>query len=499
MIMHTRTDRLSKFFNLVIQGKKQITDIDNVKRLLEAIYEQPNKTSCIERIIASPTACDALQVGLRFNVTPVSLNETTVPFIHYLADPAVKKLCNGQFLQDLLLILADPKTIWNAFMAAFMARELTESSIHAFAWMLVELLSLPSSVQIDINNDARRVIDDGSLFFSPSSNIRALGYRIQHILTVRSSNAPVDPDIAPGGRHDNDFPDFRSIAIYPTCDEFMSTTQPFYRRMDEISAMPSDSRIATHLDNQFRLMREDMLSELRDDIQIALGKKKGQRFATLLAKLSIVNILCGDNKRVRSCSLAISCEQGLDALSGRTLEDRKVFLKENRNYLRHNSFGCLMRNKEIIAFATLDRNEDKLASSPPVIVLRILGEGAMKKTLISFKAYRNIRFLLVDAPVFAYEPILRCLQDRTDVPLSRELVEFTQGDTPVPSNIIPDAVIQSIQTAGNDNIQNVIGTQKPISLDLSQLRSFVSGLSQRLSLIQGPPGTYPSYSSFFYF
>ena len=158
-----------------------------------------------------------------------------------------------------------------------------------------------------------------------------------------------------------------------------------------------------------------------------------------------------------------------------------------------------MRNKEIIAFATLDRNEDKLASSPPVIVLRILGEGAMKKTLISFKAYRNIRFLLVDAPVFAYEPILRCLQDRTDVPLSRELVEFTQGDTPVPSNIIPDAVIQSIQTAGNDNIQNVIGMQKPINLDLSQLRSFVSGLSQRLSLIQDPPGTYPSYSSFFYF
>ena len=499
MIMHTHTDRLSKFFNLVIQGKKQITDIDNVKCLLEAIYKQPNKTSCIERIIASPTACDALQVGLRFNVTPVSLNETTVPFIHYLADPAVKKLCNGQFLQDLLLILADPKTIWNAFMAAFMARELTESSIHAFAWMLVELLSLPSSVQIDINNDARRVIDDGSLFFSPSSNIRALGYRIQHILTVRSSNAPVDPDIAPSGRHDNDFPDFQSIAIYPTCDEFMSTTQPFYHRMDEISAMPSDSRIATHLDNQFRLMREDMLSELRDDIQIALGKKKGQRFATLLAKLSIVNILCGDNKRVRSCSLAISCEQGLDALSGRTLEDRKVFLKENRNYLRHNSFGCLMRNEEIIAFATLDQNEDKLASSPLVIVLRILGEGAMKKTLISFKAYHNIQFLLVDAPVFAYEPILRCLQDRTDVPLSQELVEFTQGDTPVPSNIIPDAVIQSIQTAGNDNIQNVIGTQKPISLDLSQLRSFVSGLSQRLSLIQGPPGTYPSYSSFFYF
>lgn len=489
--MATRPNRLSKFFNLVIQGKKPITNIDNIKRLLEAIYEQPNKTSCIERIIASSTACDALQVGLRFNITPAFLNETTTPFIHYLADPAVKQLCNGQFLQDLLLILAEPKTLWSAFMTAFMARALTESSIHAFAWMLVELLSLPSSVQVDISNDAHRVIDDGSLFLSPSSDIRSLGYRIQHILTVRSSNAPVDPDFAPGGRHDNDFADFRSIAIYPTCDEFASTTQPFYRRMDEISAMPSNSRTATHLDNQFRLLREDMLSELRDDIQIALGKKKGRGFASLLEKLSIVKISCGDDKRIRSCSLAVSCERGLNALSGRTPKDRKAFLKENQNYLRHNSFGCLMRNEEIIAFATLDRNEDGLASDPPVIVLRILGEDAMKKTLIAFKLYDNVRFLLVDAPVFAYEPILKCLQDRTDLPLSRELVEFTQGDTVVPSNLICDTVIQSIQKAGNNNIQNIIGTQKPINLDPSQLQSFVSGLTQTLSLIQGPPGTYP--------
>lgn len=41
-------------------------------------------------------------------------------------------------------------------------------------------------------------------------------------------------------------------------------------------SMPAETRIAAHLENQFRLLREDMLSELRDDIQIARGQKKGR-------------------------------------------------------------------------------------------------------------------------------------------------------------------------------------------------------------------------------
>ncbi|KAB8232587.1 P-loop containing nucleoside triphosphate hydrolase protein [Aspergillus alliaceus] len=383
--------------------------------------------------------------------------------------------------------------LWTAFVDCFKKRELSESSIHALAWMVVELLSFPPSSSIDIKDDAQEIFDDGYMFLSSSPQIRSLAYKIQNMLIIKSNNAPFKPDFAPGGRHDNDFTDFRTVAIYPTAHEFASTEKPFYRRMDEISELSREKRIPAHLDNQFRLMREDMLSELRDDIQIALGKKKGKGGASLLQKLSIVDISCGDDKRLRPCSLAISCAKGLNPLSTRSATERKTFLNENCNFLRHNSFGCLLRNKEIIAFATLDRNVDQLCLDIPIVILRVLGDQAMKKTLTAFKLYNDIQFLLVDAAVFAYEPILKCLQDKIDLPLSRELLEYQRDGLAQESSLIPDDMVQNIRNAGDENIQFLVGTKSPVKLDLTQLQSFVSGLTQTVSLIQGPPGTGKSF------
>ncbi|KAE8414807.1 P-loop containing nucleoside triphosphate hydrolase protein [Aspergillus pseudocaelatus] len=491
--MSQRSAKLIKFFNLVVQGKRPITNVESIKLFLESIQDQVNRSSCIERIIASPDARRALHTGLRFNITPQFINQFTTPFLHYLADPAIKQLCNGQFLQDILTLIVEPKTVWTAFVTCFKRKELSESGIHALAWMVVELLSFPPSSSIDIRDDAQEITDDGSLLLSSSAQIRSLGYKIQHILMIKSTNAPSNPDFAPGGRHDNDFSDFRKVAIYPTAHEFRSTDKPFYCRTGEISELSRDQRLPAHLDNQFRLMREDMLSELRDDIQVALGKKKGKRGASLLEKLSIVNILCGDDRRLRPCSLAISCAKGLNALSSRSAAERKKFLDDNPNYLKHNAFGCLLRDKEIIAFTTLDRNVNQLCLDVPVIVLKVLGEQAMKKALASFKLYNDIQFLVVDAAVFAYEPILKCLQDKTDLPLSRELLGYQGDGLTEKSGLVPDDIIENIQNEGNGNLQYVIGTKTPVNLDRTQLQSFVSGLTQTVSLIQGPPGTGKSF------
>ncbi|KAE8380077.1 P-loop containing nucleoside triphosphate hydrolase protein [Aspergillus bertholletiae] len=493
MERNSRLPLLSKFFTHIIEGKRHITDIGNFKLFLESIQDQSKRSACIEHIIASPAARTALHTGLRFDVTSPFINQNTAPFLHYLADPAIKQLCSGQYLQELLTLVVEPKTLWAAFIDAFQRKELSESAIHALAWMVVELLAFPPSSNIDIKDDAQKIVDDGSLLLSPSPQVRSLGYKLQHMLQVKSTNAPLNPDFAPGGRHDNDFADFRTIAIYPTAGEFTSTTPPFYRRMDEIAELSQEQRIPAHLDNQFRLMREDMLSELRDDIQIALGKKNGKRFAPLLQDLSVRDILCGDPKRLRPCTLAISCAKGLETVSNLPAAERKAFLKENRNYLRHNSFGCLLHNKDIIAFATLDRNVDQLCRDVPVIVLRVLGEHAMKKTLKSFKLHNDIKFLLVDASVFAYEPVLKCLQTKADLPLSQELLEYQRGEPAAGSGLIPADIVQSIQTMGNGNIQPLIRTKKPVNLDSTQLLSFVSGLTQRVSLIQGPPGTGKSF------
>lgn len=267
-----RAGRLAKLFGQVVEGKRALTIPDNVKLFVEAVLNQSSHSACVERIIASPDAPSAIHNGFRFDVSPAFINQTTAPFISYLSDPAVKQPCNDQFLQEMLIVLVEPRTLWNALMKTFEMQELRESSIYAFAWMLLELLSLPPSTsQIDVTEDARKTVSDESILHSHSTDIRRLGRRIEHILRVRS---PIDPDFGPGGRHDDDFADFRKIAIYPTADEFRAATRPFYRPADEIMSIPAETRIAAHLENQFRLLREDMLSELRDDIQIARGQKK---------------------------------------------------------------------------------------------------------------------------------------------------------------------------------------------------------------------------------
>jgi hypothetical protein len=66
--------------------------------------------------------------------------------------------------------------------------------------------------------------------------------------------------------------------------EFAYVGNPFYLRADEILELQGHQRIAENLDNQFRLMREDMLPELRETVQIAQGQKKG-RWPTLRLKI----------------------------------------------------------------------------------------------------------------------------------------------------------------------------------------------------------------------
>jgi hypothetical protein len=62
--------------------------------------------------------------------------------------------------------------------------------------------------------------------------------------------------IAPGGRHDNDKADFRTIQIVPTIDEITCTQIPWLPlRTDKETSV---------LERHFRLLREDMLQPVRE-------------------------------------------------------------------------------------------------------------------------------------------------------------------------------------------------------------------------------------------
>jgi hypothetical protein len=484
----SRSTRLSKFLWQVLQGKRGVKNAADTKLFLEAIGDQTDHQSCVEKLVASSQALSALQSALRFDVSPSFIDQYTAPFIIYLAEPGVKQVCKGQFLRQLLLIIVDPPTLWKAMLASYQGRLLAQESVHAFAWLLLELICLPDFSEFDVLQDAQSVITDSSLLASPSHEIRTLGHKIQHVVLTKASTVPVDLECAPGGRHDNDFADFRKIAIYPTADEFLSTEKPFYRRADALAEAQPEHRVAIHLDNQFRLLREDMLEELRSDLQIARGQKKGRRSAVVFKNLFMVGIACGDEKRRKPCALAVQCGSGLEQLTALPPSKRKKFLDENRSFLKHQSFGCIIRGGEIVAFATVDRDEDGLIKQPPVVLLRICGDEAFKKALFNLKLAKDLEFLLVDTPIFAYEPVLKCLQDKADLPLAGELLAHSSKDATSQRPPIPELVVEQLKERSGENIQHVLKTAKAVTLDPSQMDSLIAGLTQPLSLIQGPPG-----------
>lgn len=349
-----RTGRLAKFFDLVVDGKRSLTTIENVKLFVEAVLARDHRAACVERIIASSQARSALHSGLRFDVSPDFINDFTAPFIQYLSDPDIKQLCNGQFLQEILIIIVEPRALWNAFVTLFEKRQLNECSLRAFAWMLSELLSFPPSSQVDFTDETRKVVSDAFFYNRPRGRSVCWGHKIEHLIRVRSSIIPVDPDMAPGGRHDNDFAEIWKVAIYPTADEFLSNANPFYRRADEVASMPTETRITAHIDNQFRLLREDMLSEPRDEIQIARGQKKGRRSVLLLHELTVQDIYCTEKNRFKPVALSISCGKGLGRLHNLDPGARKGFLLENKGFLKHQALGCLIRNGEIMLLDLLN-------------------------------------------------------------------------------------------------------------------------------------------------
>jgi hypothetical protein len=52
----------------------------------------------------------------------------------------------------------------------------------------------------------------------------------------------------------------------------------------------------------------------------------------------------------------------------------------------------------------------------------------------------------------------------------------------------PKAIVEAIKAAPTQNLQRLLGTSKPIYLDPAQVSALTNALSQKVALIQGPPG-----------
>ena len=115
-----------------------------------------------------------------------------------------------------------------------------------------------------------------TLLNSPRSSARPIAVKINHVVNHSGSTPRNELLNNPGGRHDNDHVDFRQLSILPAADELESTSEVFLRPSNWLeNPTTENNRLAMRLDNQFRLLREDFVGELREEVQIALGKRTG--------------------------------------------------------------------------------------------------------------------------------------------------------------------------------------------------------------------------------
>ncbi|KAL9584330.1 MAG: hypothetical protein Q9212_002190 [Teloschistes hypoglaucus] len=482
-----KSNRLRKLFSAVIDGKRAVKSTNDAKLFLEAICDQQDRSNCVEKLVAAPQGLQAVKTSLRSDVSSAFINESSTNLLRYIADEGVRQICSGQLLRDILVAVVEPPTFWNALERCYDEKTLSTSGIHGFACLLLELLSSPSAlVQLNVFDTAEKALVAGGLLDSSSADTRSLAYKIQDAVRCKASGGAALGTIKPGGRHDNDFEDFRQIAIYPTADEFSTREQPFYLQSDVVFEKKPETRAAVHLDNQFRLLREDMLAELRNDLQIAAGSKQGRRNSLRLTSLVFEGVDCGTDQRRKPASIALRCYQGLPNLYGMTQDQRKRYYADKRPFLKHMSLGCLLCSNEIVAFMAVDRNEDLLAEDPPIILLQ---------TLLNLKTAHQLQleYVQVDTPFFAYEPVLKCLQEKTSLPLSNELLGLVESRQPGRSPFTPEHILAEIKRHEGCNLRDLLNVPRDVNLDHSQTESLVAGLSQNVSLVQGPPGTGKSF------
>ncbi|KAI0076548.1 P-loop containing nucleoside triphosphate hydrolase protein [Panus rudis PR-1116 ss-1] len=487
-----RIARLHKHFNSVVHGNTQLSPRDG-KLFLEAISSQADPVSCVDKLVNSEKGLNAIQAAMRFDITTQFFNKEAQQFLQFISSPDIASVAGGAHLRAIVTSVVEPPVFWTPFHRAFQAGELTEATQVSFAWLLLQLIQLPR----DMVEPYRTLLDSTTILHSlegsQSYDVRTHAYAIRHAYSAQSIGT-VPLDYGPGGRHDNDHVDFRDISILPTADEITCDKPAFLRRGADIEdPETAGTRVATHLDNQFRLLREDMLYELRDDLALAFRKKAGKYRGLSLKGLSLKDIhLTSAGKNCR-WGLVFQCQHDFWQLA--KAKDRRKHLNDNRNIFKHQSLACLHIDGTVVAFLTVHRDEDLLAKKPPVLVLQLEGQKDVGAVLLKLKMAKpaDVGLLQIDTAVFAYQPILTALQSINNLPLDSELLFWSETSSPDSLPDYPARIVHAIRTSPMTDLKTLLGAPRSIKLDKPQSDSLILGLTQCLSLIQGPPGTGKSF------
>ncbi|KAL2214304.1 ATPase protein [Sarocladium strictum] len=502
VIDKTKAASFNKAFREYLEGKRTVATLHEARVFFDAIQLQSSPSECLERIVGGKAGLKAVRHSVRVSLDKEFVRLKIFPFLFHFSDPEATALYDGTFLHQLIKEVVSPPTAWKNITKIYqedtILHEEKESEI--FAWLCLQIARHPEPELSSLAKDVGSVLSETPLLNLPWTRTRGYAYLIKNALDAKTGAATALDDASglggPGGRHDNDFQDFRQTAIFPTSDELTSTLKPFFRTANEVAQMSSSLRPACHLDNQFRLYRADFLSEMREDLAAIIRPGKGTRRQQVLSRLSYVGVSAGEFKRTHDCALKVSFGSGLTLPRKLDEQGRRDYLRDHPRILGHHSLGVFLDIDKVIEFAFVVRDNAELARAQPVISLRFLAAQSLSNAFQALTSRPDLRFAIVDSSWFAYEPVLERLKQITELPLQNELLMLTDAEGPAANPFKPTDEIRNFanrcrEHAAQNKAISVAG--KSYVLDEAQAGALTDALLNALSVIQGPPGTGKSF------
>ena len=490
-----RDTRLQRNFDDVIHGRKDLAPHTSTL-FVEGLCMQSDAVGCVHKLNNSEAGLQAIQTVMQMDISPTFMNGSGTKVLTYFQPPELKDIDGGRSLQQVIDKIANPPIFWDAFVHAFKAGKLEEPATLCFAWLLLQLVSLPEDEADPYRPVAQDATIVNSLATSRNDDTRAIAQEIRRVVSTHSIGVLVTGDYGPGGRHDNDFENYREISILPTADEITSRKQPFYRTNDELdNPVTINNRLRPYLDNHFRLLREDMVYYMKEELEIAQGKNKGHRSGLVVDGLKVLGLYCGTPDYRVEWGIRLECVRDLWIFDGVKPKERRATLQSHWWFARHGSVACILINDEPIGFASICRDEDLLSREPPIFVVQLEGESSTINFLTRLKTARNVKMVQIDTASFAYEPVLKAIQDIKDIPLAEELLFWNEDTSTRPPSFDEPSIVAALKLNPNCELQPYLGTPSSVKLDEEQAASLVAGLTKKVSLIQGPPGEFIHFNT----
>ncbi|KAF3145705.1 hypothetical protein TWF703_006847 [Orbilia oligospora] len=311
-----------------------------------------------------------------------------------------------------------------------------------------------------------------------------------------------------GGRHDNDFRDYRKIKIIPTADEFSCLEPSYLPKSTAPANQKGDSRVGLHLDTQFRLLREEMLNEIRADYYDCIsGKGTGIKpnNTSERPKLTLKNLQWDDwdfqgARKLRRFGIRLLLPEGFSKYVNFGGKNYDKLLADDQSFpFKNNQLAILVVDDEIVGFGKLARDVESLREPTPAIIFTLEDTDVVSQVIKKLwdavvardEGEPDIKLVCVDSPVYAHEPILKRLQTMRAIPLAKELLHFEKGKEIGKTSFHPEELIPNInpETPLKDHVR--AGTDS-ITMDRAQCVAIKRALQNKVALIQGPPGKEPS-------